>query len=106
MISRKLGEKDLTIPVLYILQTEGDMNTSSLKNQLLSLVNPVGINLMPLENRNDTAIEQIIRNIISHRESRSNIIGCGWVNYSEDYGILSITPTGINHLREYISNLE
>ena len=68
MISRKLGEKNLTIPVLYILQTEGDMNTSSLKNHLLSLLNPVGINLMPLENRNDTAIEQIIRNIISHTQ--------------------------------------
>lgn len=102
MISRKLGEKDLTIAVLYILQTEGHINTSELKRHLFSLLNPIGTNLMPLENRNDTAIDQIVRNIISHRDNPSNIIGRGFVNYSN--GILSITNSGIQYLRDYIEN--
>lgn len=102
MISRKLGEKDLTIPVLYILQTEGSMTTSSLKEHLFTLLNPIGSNLAPLENRNDTTVHQIVRNIISHRDNPSNIICSGLVNYSNN--TLAITNYGISYLREYLWN--
>jgi len=103
MIQRKLSEDDLTIPVLYILYTRGAMNTSSLKRNILAMLKPSGSNLDPLENRNDTKITQIIRNIISHRnDSFNNIIRRGLVDYNSSTGVLSITQSGIQVLDNYI----
>lgn len=101
MILRKLSEYDLTIPVLYVLYTRGDMTTSDLKYNLLYILNPVGNNLDPLQNRNDTAIHQIIRNIISHRTNSKNIIYRGLIDYDSATGILSITDYGIAYLDDY-----
>lgn len=104
MISRRLGEADLTIPVLYVLSTRGSMQTSNLKENILRILNPIGENLIPLENRNDSVIHQIIRNIISHRGSLSNIIGKGLVDYDENNGLLSITSLGKDYIERNIAN--
>ena len=103
MITRKLGEKDLTLPTLYLLYTRGDMNTSELKDEIINLINPGGENLDPLVNRADTKITQIIRNIISHKDTTTNIIYKGLVEYSDITGILSITEKGVAYLNKYIS---
>jgi hypothetical protein len=104
MITRKLGERDLTLPTLYILYTKGKLSTSELKDEIISLLNPGGENLDPLVNRPDTKITQIIRNIISHKETTTNIIFKGLINYSEFTGILSITEKGVTYLNKYISS--
>lgn len=104
MISRKLGEDDLTIPVLYVLFTRGSMRTSDLKANLLSMLNPTGHNLDPLVNRNDTAIHQIVRNIVSHRDQATNIINQGYINYDVNTGVLSITQLGVRRLDNFIIN--
>lgn len=101
MIGRKLAEDDLTIPVLYALYTRGSMETSNLKNLLINMLKPTGNNLDPLLNRNDTAIHQIIRNIISHRTNSTNIIRKGLINYDSVTGILSITSAGIKYLDKF-----
>ncbi len=105
MIRRRLFEKDLTLPVLYVLSKYGDVDTSALINLLLSILNPVNENLTPLRNRNDTKITQIIRNIVSHRDSEHNIINMGLVHYNEHTRILSLTEAGGQFFDEYIASL-
>lgn len=104
MITRKIGERNIEAAVLYILFTRGPQRTqptSQLKSTFISLLNPVGINLEPLWDRNDTAIHQIIGNIVSHRNTSSNnLINRGLVHY--DGNSLTITSDGIAALDNYI----
>lgn len=84
MITNKIGERDLDFAVLYLLATHNTeiIDTTKLKALIFDFVNPGGINLAPLLHRNDTAIDQIIRNIISHRfDSSNNIINRQLVTY-------------------------
>lgn len=99
----KIGERDLDFIVLYILQRYSNINTSQLKSFIWQYTKPKGINLTPLVDRNDTAIDQIIRNIISHRnDSSNNIIYRGLVSYKN--GLLNITQKGLAELDNYIKN--
>ena len=100
-INKKIGEENLEKAVLYILKEYGPLTTSDLKKYIKKSVNIQGSNLTPLVNRNDTAIDQIIRNIVSHRYDMStNIIYKGYINYIN--GLLSITNLGVDKLEEYI----
>ena len=93
MINKKLGEDDIQYPVLSILNASGAMTTSELREGVKKFVEATGENLKPLENRNDTAIDQIIRNIVSHRnDSPNNMIYKGLIDYQDEK--LSITPKG------------
>ncbi|NLI90369.1 MAG: hypothetical protein GX366_08225 [Epulopiscium sp.] len=101
MITKKIGEPNIDVTVLYILYTRGDQTTSQLKQNFISLMRPEAVNLYPLENRNDTAIHQIVRNIVSHRETSSrNLIYRGLIDY--DGIVLSITQDGIDFLDNHI----
>lgn len=97
----KIGERDLDFIVLYILDKHPNINTSELKEYILDYIEPGGVNLTPLVNRNDMAIDQIIRNIISHRnDSSNNIIYRGLVSYNA--GLLNITTSGQAELDKII----
>lgn len=99
--NNKIGERDLDFIVLYILDNHPNIGTSELKKYIWHYTEPSGINLAPLVDRNDTAIDQIVRNIISHRnDSSNNIIYRGLVSY--DAGILNITPSGRSELERFI----
>lgn len=111
MVRRKLSEHDLDVTVLYILNLQGDMSTTELKANVIQMLNPEGRNLDSLVNRNDTKIEQIIRNIVSHRDVPGNIVYEGFVNYNWRNGLLSITDNGRLYLdsvlvREIVDLLE
>lgn len=98
MITKKLSENDIQYPILSILNDSGAMPTSELRERVKKFIEASGENLKPLENRNDTAIDQIIRNIVSHRnDSPSNIIYQGLIDYQG--GTLSITQKGKERLR-------
>ena len=104
MIERKMGESDIEYPILSILNDRGPLTTSQLKKHFRAFTAPSGVNLTPLLNRNDEAIDQIVRNIISHRkDSSNNMIYRGLIDYSD--GVLSITSKGIKHLRELSKSL-
>lgn len=103
MVTRRLGEQDITMTTLYVLFTVGDLDTSTLKDQIIRMLNPQGENLDSLYNRADTKITQIIRNMISHRTNSTNIIARGLVNYNEINGILSITSNGIRYLDNFMT---
>jgi len=97
----KIGERDLDFIVLYILDKYPGIGTSELKKHIWHYTEPGGVNLAPLVDRNDVAIDQIVRNIISHRgDSPNNIIYRGLVSY--DAGILNITPDGQKELDKFM----
>ena len=100
----KIVEKDLEFIVLYILDKHPNIKTSELKRYIWYYTEPDGINLSPLVDRNDVAIDQIIRNIISHRnDSSNNIINRGLVTYNNS-GYLNITALGQSVLDDFIKN--
>lgn len=104
MISKKMGEFDIEYPILSILSDYGELTTSELKKHFRDFTAPSGINLMPLLNRNDEAIDQIVRNIVSHRnDSSNNMIYRELIDYSS--GVLSITSKGKEYLRELSKKL-
>lgn len=62
------------------------------------------MNLIPLLNRSDEAIDQIVGNIVCHRnDSSNNMIYRGLIDYS--FGILSITKSGKEYLKELSKQL-
>lgn len=98
MIERKMGEHDIEYPILSILNDCGSLTTTQLKKRFREFTEPAGVNLMPLINRNDDAIDQIVGNIVSHRhDSPNNMIYRGLIDYSD--GILKITEDGKEYLR-------
>lgn len=100
---KKIGERDLDFIVLYILDKHPNIGTGELKRYIWHYTEPSGVNLAPLVDRNDTAIDQIVRNIISHRyDSSNNIIYRGLVSYNS--GVLSITAKGQDLLDKFIKN--
>ena len=100
---KKIGERDLDFIVLYILDKHPNIGTRELKRYIWHYTEPSGVNLAPLVDRNDTAIDQIVRNIISHRyDSANNIIYRGLVSYNS--GVLSITTKGQDLLDKFIKN--
>ena len=104
MIERKMGEADIEYPVLSILNDYGELTTSELKKYFREFTEPSGMNLIPLFNRSDEAIDQIVGNIVCHRNDRpNNMIYRGLIDYSS--GILSITKGGKEYLRELSKQL-
>mgnify|MGYP000067930007 FL=1 len=98
----KIGERDLDFIVLYILDKHPNINTSELKKYIWYYTEPDGVNLVPLVDRSDMVIDQIVRNIISHRnDSSNNIIYRGLVSYS-NAGVLNITTSGQAVLDKFI----
>lgn len=99
-ITNKLGEADITDAAMYVLlEAHRKLNTHQIRSEIRNLLEPAGANSAPLLNRNDEVIDQIIRNIVSHRnDSHNNIINKGYVTY-DDNGEWEITPSGIQYLR-------
>lgn len=97
-IISKLGEADITDAAMYVLLDAGEsLNTTTVKRRIRDLLEPAGVNNDPLVNRNDEVIDQIIRNIVSHRfESSNNIISCGYIDYND--GDWKITEAGKRYL--------
>lgn len=104
-VNTKISEQDLTYSILYILLREHTaMSTSTLKQHLKDLLQPCGENLDSLLNRNDDKIDQIIRNVISHRnDSTNNIISRGLISY--DNSMIALTSNGLDYLNQYFSGI-
>ena len=103
--SRRTLEANITCPILDILNsTSGKtLNTSALKAALKARLTLSSGDLMPLAGRTDYKIDQIIRNIVSHKKTASNIIGSGLITYirrgGNKGGDLTIQPAGQAHLK-------
>lgn len=98
--NKKIHEKDITYAALsYLDNVKNECDMAELKKGVKELIEPEGINNKPLLNRSDSAIDQIIGNIVSHRFEEGNAIYEGLIAYSEEK-MLSITNEGKKVLKE------
>lgn len=94
----RISESDLLLPTLRLLAAapEGYMSTSRLISELTKQFEPEGEDADILEGRQDTKFSQIVRNMISHKASPTNIIALG---YAERIGRgMKITEAGRKYL--------
>jgi DNA-binding XRE family transcriptional regulator len=96
----RIKERDTYLPVLGILDGEpgGFMKTSELIRSLELWFNPRGEDAEILAGRSDTRFSQIVRNIVSHKSSSTNMIGRGWAIYDARRRRLQITEAGKQYL--------
>ena len=103
MASKKgrISETDILLPTLRILvaQPNGSMTTTDLIAELSEVMDPQGEDAEILEGRHDTRFSQIVRNMISHKESPGNIIAEGFAIHLGRRDGLQITEAGRIHLR-------
>lgn len=102
----KISERDLDKVICFILLLNGgSMQTGDLRRGLYSFLSNhnllSSLDTSPLLNRDDEKIDQIVRNIVSHRYF-SGIIYEGFVDY--DNGTLFVTQAGINLVEELIAH--
>lgn len=92
----RIREEDVYVPILRLLNDspEGFMKTSDLIRALEKMMNPHGEDAEILSGRSDTKFSQIVRNVISHRSTPSNLIGRGFVDYDKVRRGLRITTSG------------
>ena len=98
----RITESDLVGPVLVYLATQpnGFATTSDLISHLVDLFKPSGEDAEILLNRSDTKFSQKVRNLISHRDQPSGIVGRRLCEYDRCRRGLTITEYG----RRYIES--
>ncbi len=92
----RIREKDTYVPILRLLDDapDGFLKTADLIKALEMMMNPKGEDAIILAGRSDTRFSQIVRNVVSHRDSPKNLIGMGCVDYDKTKRGLRITTTG------------
>ncbi len=96
----RIKERDTYVPILELLAAspDGFCKTSEIISELERRFAPTGGYAEVLANRSDTRFSQIVRNVVSHRDSPSNLIGAGLAVYDKVRRGLRITPEGRAHL--------
>ncbi len=92
----RISEQDTYIPILRILDDApgGFMKTAELIKNLEMMMEPRGGDAEILAGRSDTRFSQIVRNVVSHRTTSTNLIGRGSAEYDKVKRGLRITTTG------------
>jgi DNA-binding transcriptional regulator YiaG len=92
----RISERDILGPALDFLNDSpgGFMMTSDLIKALEDQFAPEGDDAEILKHRSDTRFSQIVRNIVSHRKSATNLIGAGYAIYDKTRRGLQITDKG------------
>ena len=100
--TRRVKESELVRPTLEHLATQPDgfATTSDLIIHLENLFEPCGEDAQILTNRSDTKFSQKVRNLISHRDQPSGIVGKGLVEYDQYRKGLTITRDGRRYLED------
>jgi transcriptional regulator with XRE-family HTH domain len=96
----RIRERDTYKPILELLDDMpgGFMTTADLIRALEMRMAPNGEDAEILENRSDTRFSQIVRNVVSHRDVPTNLIGSGLADYDRRKRGLRITEAGRWHL--------
>jgi len=92
----RIKESDLHLPILKLLAASktGFLSTSQLIDKLQKEISPTGKDDDLIQGRNDTFFSQKVRNIISHKDTSTNPINRGWVEYDSENNGLRITDLG------------
>lgn len=93
------SERELDIPTLrHLKNNPNGLNTSQIIKLLEQELQPSGHDKGISKGRRDTYFSQKVRNLISHRESKTSLVSRKLITYDEDSGISKITFKGIEHL--------
>jgi transcriptional regulator with XRE-family HTH domain len=92
----RITERSTYEPILKLLakQPDGFMKTSDLIKNLEIWFAPDGEDAEILKGRSDTRFSQIVRNVVSHRTTPTNLIGLGLAEYDKVRRGLRITEEG------------
>lgn len=92
----RFHESDLYIPTLRITNTSvgGFVMTSDLIEQLERIFIITGEDAEILDGRSDTKFSQIVRNMVCHRDTKSNFIAKGFAEYDATRKGIQITAKG------------
>ena len=105
-VKERVSEKNLIYPCLDILddQMSGFMKTGDLIQALELRIRPHGEDAEILKNRSDMKFSQIVRNIVSHRSSPTNLIGAAYATYDKVRRGLTITDKGRAYVKEHAND--
>lgn len=102
----RILEKHIDYAVLYILLTRGPLTTAVLIPETFQFLDQYDLlsqeDTVILAGRNDTKFTQIIRNIVSHRNIRGNMVHDNLLHYDSASGALNITIDGKQKLEQLI----
>jgi len=99
-VRRRTSENEMRIAALRVAASKprGTATTTELKDEVNQYVDLTPEDLTPSKTRpNEAMYQQVVGNIVSHRESGNNIFANGWAIYTGN-GI-QITDAGRQHLR-------
>jgi hypothetical protein len=89
-LARRMGERirerDVRVPALRAMAARkgGYISTSELISELEAQFQPQGDDAEILDNRNDTKFSQIVRNLKSHKDAKTNIFAKGYAEETDD----------------------
>ena len=104
----RIRERDTYRPMLELLDDapDGFLTTTDLIKGLEFRLEPVGEDNAILDSRSDTRFSQIVRNVVSHKDSATNPIKLGWIDYDRKKRGLRITVEGRHELSRPVSGLK
>ena len=91
----RIRERDLVIPALRAAAASGESTTmTNLIEWLVDEFDPSGDDAVLLDGRNDSRFTQIVRNLVSHRDSPSSMFSRGFAVYHPENESIEITDAG------------
>lgn len=92
----RIRERDLAVPALRTAgaRPDGFITTADLITTLEADFEPEGDDAEILEGRQDSKFSQIVRNLVSHRDSPTSIFAKGYAEYVEEERGIRITDAG------------
>jgi hypothetical protein len=99
-VDDRTTEQEISVAVLRICADapEGEAETATITKAVPDYINLTAADLAQSQTRKNEAVwEQIVRNIVSHRQSEGNIIAEGYAEHRP--GAMKITDAGRLHLK-------
>lgn len=96
----RIRERDLAVPALRAAAACGGgfITTADLITALEAEFEPTGDDAAILEGRQDSRFSQIVRNLVSHRDTPASIFAKGYADYVDEERGIRITDAGRNFL--------
>jgi len=104
MDKKRITEKELILPSLFLMDIRNGITTSDLISGLTRLMVPTGEDMVILKTRKDTKFSQKVRNLVSHE----TLTKLGLASYRSipGNGIFTITDQGKRYLSENMEAVE
>jgi len=96
MVKGRISERNLVVPALRAAAAEagGEITTTKLIEMLEAQFQPDGEDAAILDNRKDTKFSQIVRNLVSHKESSTSMFRKGYAEHDKQGESIRITELG------------